>query len=275
MCSVSTSTGALVRPLDDPPDLVVDLASDLLGVVGLVAEVASQERLARVAAERARAELLGHAPARDHALGGVGRLVEIVLGAGRDLFEHELLGSAAAQVLGQAVHQLDARAHELVLGRERDDVAERHAAADDGDLVHRVVVLEVVADQRVAHLVHRGDLALLRREQPGLLLGPGDDAHDALFELEVADLLGALAGGEQGRLVDEVGQVGAGEPRRLAGEGLEVDGGEPSACRGCAPPGSSCGRRGRAGRQRPGGRSDRGAAAPGRGCRGGWWRRSG
>ena len=33
------------------------------------------------------------------------------------------------------------------------------------------------------------------------------------------------------------------------------------------------GRRGPAGRPRSGGRSARGAAAPGRGCRGGWWRR--
>src|SRR5207342_2503286 len=186
--------GPLVGRLDDAADLVVDLARDLLGVVGLVAEVATQEGLRRVAAEGARPELLGHAPAGDHPLGGVGRLVEVVLGAGRDLAEDELLGRAAAQVLGEVVEQLGPRAHELVLARQRDHVAEGHAAPDDRDLVHGVVVRQVVADERVPHLVDGGDLALLGREQPGLLLGAGGDAHDALFELEVLDLLLALAG---------------------------------------------------------------------------------
>jgi hypothetical protein len=39
----------------------------------------------------------------------------------------------------------------------------------------------------------------------------------------VADLLLAVAGGEQGGLVDEVGEVRAGEAGRLAGERVEVD----------------------------------------------------
>src|SRR3712207_6969113 len=50
---------------------------------------------------------------------------------------------------------------ELVLGRQGDRVAERLSAGDHRDLVHRVGVLEVVGDDRVAHLVERGDLALL------------------------------------------------------------------------------------------------------------------
>ena len=48
---------ALVRGLDDAADLVVDLARDLVGVVGLGGELAAQERLAVVVAEHARAEL--------------------------------------------------------------------------------------------------------------------------------------------------------------------------------------------------------------------------
>jgi glycosyltransferase involved in cell wall biosynthesis len=48
----------LVRLLDDAPDLVVDLARDLVRVVGLGRELASEEGLAVVVAEHARAELL-------------------------------------------------------------------------------------------------------------------------------------------------------------------------------------------------------------------------
>ena len=47
----------LVRGLDDAADLVVDLARDLVGVVGLGGELAAEERLAVVVAEHARAEL--------------------------------------------------------------------------------------------------------------------------------------------------------------------------------------------------------------------------
>ena len=82
--------------------------------------------------------------------------------------------------------QLGARREELVLLRHRDRVAERLAAADDRDLVDRVGVLEVVADDRVAHLVVGGDQALLLAHDPGLLLRAGDHAHDPLFELDLA-----------------------------------------------------------------------------------------
>ena len=49
--------GPLVGGLDDAADLVVDLAGDLVGVVGLGGELAAEERLAVVVAEDARAEL--------------------------------------------------------------------------------------------------------------------------------------------------------------------------------------------------------------------------
>ena len=119
--------------------------------------------------------------------------------------------------------QLGARGEELVLLRHRDRVAERLAAADDRDLVDRVGVLEVVADDRVAHLVVGGDQPLLLAHDPGLLLRAGDHAHDPLFELDLGDLALAVAGGEQRGLVDEVGEVGAGEAGRLAGQRVDVD----------------------------------------------------
>ena len=82
---------------------------------------------------------------------------------------------------------------------------------------------QVVGDQRVAHLVEGRDAALLLGHHAGLLLRPRDHAHDPLLQLEVVDLALALAGREQGGLVDQVLQVGAGEAGRLAGERVEVD----------------------------------------------------
>ena len=158
---------------------------------------------------------------------------------------------------------------------QRDRVAERLAAADDRDLVDRVAVRQQVADDRVAHLVVGGDQALLLRHHPGLLLGAGDHAHDPLLELDHRDLALARARGQQRRLVDQVGEVGAGEAGGLAGERVEVD---------------LLGERLAAGVDLEdllaalavGAVDDdlaveaaRAAAAPGRGCRAGWWRRSG
>src|SRR4051794_286950 len=215
--------GALMRGLDDPADLVVDLAGDLVGVVRLGGELAAQERLAVVVAEHARAEALAHAEAHDHLLGRRGDLLEVVRGAGRDLVEDDLLRGAAAEGHGHRVVELGARGEELVLLRHRDGVAQGLPAADDRDLVDRVGVLEVVAADRVAHLVVGRDQPLLLAHDPGLLLRAGDHAHDPLFELDLGDLALAVAGGQQRGLVDEVRQVGAGEARRLPGERVDVD----------------------------------------------------
>src|SRR3954447_17658607 len=213
----------LVRLLHDPADLAVDLAGHVVGVVRLGAELAAEERLAVVVAEHARAELLAHAEPHHHLLGGGGDLLEVVRRPGRHLAEDDLLRGAAAERHRHRVRQLRARGQELVLGRQRDRVAERLPARDHGDLVHRVGVLEVVGDDRVAHLVERGDPALLLAHHAGLLLRPRDHAHDALFELQVVDLALALAGRQQGGLVHQVREVGTRQAGRLRGEVVEVD----------------------------------------------------
>ena len=103
--------------------------------------------------------------------------------------------------------------------------AERLAAADDRDLVHRVGVLEGGADQRVAHLVEGDGQLLLLADHPALALRAGDDAGDRLLEVVHDDDLAVAARGEDRRLVDQVGEVGAAETRGLLGEHLEVDAG--------------------------------------------------
>jgi hypothetical protein len=84
---------------------------------------------------------------------GGGDLLEVVRRAGGDLAEDDLLCGAPAEGHRHGVHQLGPGGEELVLRRQRDRVAQGLTAGDDRDLVDRVGVLEVVADDRVAHLV--------------------------------------------------------------------------------------------------------------------------
>src|SRR5579875_3546116 len=89
--------GLHVRGLDHPPDLIIDLARDLIGVVGLGRELAPQERLPVIVPEHPRPQLLRHPEAHHHLLGGGGHLLQVVGGAGGHLAEDDLLRRPAAQ----------------------------------------------------------------------------------------------------------------------------------------------------------------------------------
>ena len=107
-----------MRGLHDPPDLVVDLAGDLVGVVGLSRELPPQERQPMVVAEHPGTQLLGHPEAHHHLLGRGGDLLEVVRRARRHLAEADLLGGATAQRHRHGVQQLGAGGQELVLSRQ-------------------------------------------------------------------------------------------------------------------------------------------------------------
>ena len=213
----------IVRLLDHTADLIIDLARDLLRIIRRRAHVATKERHVVVAAEHTRAELLAHAEAHDHLLRRVRDFLEIVRRTGRDLVEHELFRRATAERHRHLIHQRALRRQVPILSRQRDRVPERLATADDRDLVHVIRTLEVVADERMPHLVVGGDLPLRLREQARLLLGTGDHAHDPLLELALADRLLAPTRREQGRLVDHVGEIGARESGRLCSEDVKIE----------------------------------------------------
>jgi hypothetical protein len=148
------------------------------------------------------------------------------------------------------------------------------AAGQDGHLVDRVDVRHRPARQRVAGLVVGGDLLLVLADDAALAPRSADHAVDGFLERGAGDDGAVLAGGQQCGLVDHVGQVGAGHPDRALGQAVQVGVRRDRLALRVHP--RTALRPARSGwRPGSGGRSGRAAAAPGRGCRAGWWRRSG
>ncbi len=110
--------GIVVGLVDYPPDLFVDLEGDLVGVVRLLIEVPSHEYLSLGVAQGQRTELLAHAVAGDHLLGGLRYALQVVGCSGGDLIINHALGRPAAEHHGELRHQLSPAHHETVFRRQ-------------------------------------------------------------------------------------------------------------------------------------------------------------
>ena len=148
-------------------------------------------------AEHLRAQLLAHAQARDHLASQLGGALKVVARARRDVRAHELLCHATAQEHGELVEHLATRLKEIVLGRQLHGVAERLAAADDRDLVHRVGVVQNVAHQCVTALVVGDGRTFGLAHHAALTLRTRHDAFHGLLDLVHRDERAVAAGGEQ------------------------------------------------------------------------------
>ena len=206
----------------DALDLVVDALGGLGGVVVVLGVVAPEEDLVLRLAKDLRAQLLAHAIARDHLAGKLGGTLEVVARAGGDVLAEQLLCGTTGKQHGNLVEHAVAGLEEVVLLRHLHRVAKGLATAHDRDLVHRVGVLEYVADKCVAALVEGDDAPLLLGDHAALALGAGDNALHGLLNLVLADLVLVPARSEKGRLVHEVGEVRSGEARRDLGDGGKV-----------------------------------------------------
>src|SRR5438034_8270302 len=90
----------------DALDLAVDGEGGLLAGILRARDLATEEDVLLVLAEGERAQLLGHAPLAHHLARHLGRLLEVVAGAGGLLVEHDLLRGAPAQENRDAVDQV-------------------------------------------------------------------------------------------------------------------------------------------------------------------------
>src|SRR6476661_9594397 len=214
---------SLIGLVDDGPDLFVDLLSDLIAVVALLADLATEEHELVTLPEGQRAELVAHAELGDHPTGEVGRLLDVVAGTGRRVTEDETLGDVAAEETGDLVLELGLALEVSVLLLQRHRVAECHAAADDGDLAHRIALGQDALHDSVAALVVRDDRLLRIRDDARLALRACDDPFQCFLELGHPDDLLVAAGGQDRRLVHEVREVRSAEPGRLASDAVDVD----------------------------------------------------
>ena len=197
-----------------PAHLGVD---DFLGLRAQLAVVLhhAAQVLQLLAGVAHRAQLLAHAELGDHAPDQLGRLLDVVAGAGADGAEHGQLRRPAAQHHGDAVVQLVLGEDVAVLGGHLQGVAERSAGpGDDADLGHRVGVGEESGHQRVAGFVDRPPSCRSRSFITRVFFSsPAMTRSMAASKSLMVTDGGVAPRGEQGRLVHGVGQVGAAEAR--------------------------------------------------------------
>ncbi len=93
-------------------------------------------------AELHRTDPVAHAEAGHHGLGQFGHPFQIVGGAGRRLLEDDLFGGTSGQQSGQFVFIFGPALERAIFLRNRHDIAERLAAADDGDLADDVGMVQ-------------------------------------------------------------------------------------------------------------------------------------
>ena len=168
-------------------------------------------------------ELVAHAPLRDHLARHLRDLLNVVGGACRDVLDDDLFGDAAAERhTDEIVELLDGVAVVVRFGTG-EGIAGRHAARDDGNFLHVVVLLTQFRQNGMARFVVGCCLLVGLRHHAALLLGAHDDFVNAFIKLEIADELLPGTGGEDGCLVEKVGKIGSREAARHAGDGTEVD----------------------------------------------------
>ena len=211
-----------VRGLDELADLVVDVAGDLMAVVGLGAHRAAQERVAVLGAVAHRTQFGAHAVFGHHRAGDLGGLLDIGDRTGGRLTEHQFLGRAATHGEHQPGDHLRAGHQPLVVLGHRDGVAAGAAAGQDRDLVDRLDIGHRPRRQGVSTLVVGGDLLLQLADHLALAARSADHPVDGLLQRRTGDDGAVLPGGQQGGLIDDVGKVGTGHPHGPLGQTVEV-----------------------------------------------------
>ncbi len=153
----------------------------------------------------------------------LGRFLEVVARAGRDVAELDLFCKPSAERHRDLREQLFLRAAVAIVFRKRPRDAHRHPARNDRHLVHRIRFLGHPADDGVPRLVVGSDFLFFLRHHDRLALRADHDAVDRLVAVVHLDDVLVAARGEQRGLVQQVLEIGAREARRALRKRFERD----------------------------------------------------
>src|SRR5690606_11063418 len=184
--------------VDDLADFGIDLLHGGLGDVPGLGHAATQEDLAFVLGIHHGPKRIGHAVTGDDVAGNGGGPFEDVGRAGGHLIHEDLFGDAPATQHHDHVQQ-SFLVHDVAVafGQLHGD-AQRPAARNDGDLVHRVGLGQQLGHQSVTGFVVRSVAALFFGHDHGTALGAHDDLVFRLFEVAHLDRAPVAPRREQG-----------------------------------------------------------------------------
>jgi len=151
--------GGLVALIQQTGYFLVDDGGRPLAHVGTPGQLSAEEDGVLRIVEREEAHFFAHPPADHHATSEFRRRLEVVLCPGGDAAERDLLGGATTESHRDATFQIFFRQVMAIIRRDRLGDAQRHAARNNRDLVHRVGLGLIPGDQRVSRLVIGGSPA--------------------------------------------------------------------------------------------------------------------
>src|SRR5207248_10414030 len=152
-----------IRFFDHAGDLAVNQLRGALGDFATRLQLAAQEELLLVIANKNWPDFVRQSPLRDVATGETRRLLDVAGGASGNALtaEHELLRDASAISLDEIRLELLARDRDAVVFGERPGNAKRSTTRHDGHFVQRIVALHLDRADGVPTFVIRGELPLL------------------------------------------------------------------------------------------------------------------
>src|SRR6266403_4516153 len=215
---------ALVVALDDAANLLVDGVRGHVRDLLVLRDAAAEEHLTGLLGVGERPEPVRQAPLGDHVACQLGGALDVVRRAGGHRLgsKDQFLGDAPAEQRGdRALEPALGEAVAILLGQELSD-SERPATRNDRDLVHRVVLRNRHADDRVTGLVIGRHALLGLAHDHGAPLGAHQDLVLGALELVHADDALVGARGEQRRLVHEIGKVRDRKSTRLNSSHVEI-----------------------------------------------------
>ena len=136
-------------------DLNVNLVSDLIGILSGLSHVASDENFASTAVRNC-SNRCGKSKQCHHLTSGLGGFFKVVGCTGSWIVEDNFLSRSSAKRVSDLIKQLVSGDRVSILERQNHGVSKGAAPGQNGDLGHRIRVVQGGCNQRVTGLVVRG-----------------------------------------------------------------------------------------------------------------------